>query len=338
MTARADIIVAGAGPAGATIARLLAQAGRDVVLLHHDRGSAVRIEILPPGAGPLMRALALAPLLDQPEIATPCLGIRRAWGDATTRHEDFLAHPGGTGHAVHRLAFDAALRAMAVRAGVRLLTNARVTNARRDPAGVVVAFADGAGQITARIAIDATGRVAALARRLGACRHRDRPLFARRMAMARTTTPDPWSRAWLSVASTERGWWYGVGGECWFLGDTPRTVPDAAPPFVTATSTLASPLRCVEAGMTRLAPCIGKNWLAIGDAATGFDPLAAQGLWHALASALSASDALAATRRDALVEHAARIGATWEATRCGLADIYAAERRFPTASFWRARA
>ena len=100
MITRAEIVVAGAGPAGATVARLLAQAGRDVLLLHHDRGTPGRIEILPPGAGALVHALGLGPVLERPEIAIPCLGIQRAWGESTTHREDFFTHPGGIGHAV----------------------------------------------------------------------------------------------------------------------------------------------------------------------------------------------------------------------------------------------
>jgi len=318
---QAEIAIVGAGPAGATVARLMAEAGREVLLLHSAQRQVRRLEVLPPGASPLVEALGLTRLLARPDIALPCLGIRRSWASAGIAFDDFLRRPGGTGHVVDREAFDAALRDSARLAGARIVEGARLTGARRVAGGLLMEC--GTAVITARFAVDATGRVGAFARRLGATRIVDTPLFARRVQADATCRA-----GWLDVAAMPHGWRYDVSGpggarEAWLLSRR-------------AGSAQSSSL----AGMARLDCAAGEDWLAIGDAASAFDPLASQGLWQALASALSAADTLRAsstTRRPALVQHARRIAETWDRTRLELPGIYAGAERFVDQPFWQVR-
>ena len=55
---------------------------------------------------------------------------------------------------------------------------------------------------------------------------------------------------------------------------------------------LMQPLRWVAAGSEILECSSGARWLAIGDAAVSFDPLSAQGIYHALRSGLLAVDTI----------------------------------------------
>lgn len=344
MRIEAEFLVAGAGPAGATLARLLAAAGHDVVLLHRASSWPGRIEVLPPGAHPLLDALGLLPLLERPDTARRCLGIRRAWGEATIRHDDFLRHPGGVGHAVDRDRFDAALRDLAVRAGVRLI-DGRLRVAARKESGLAAMIAPPAAgdalEVAARIGIDATGRVAALARRLGAIRRRATHRVARRIVAAQDGDGD--APGWLGVATAKHGWWYGIAGpggrgEAWFVSTNGHADAGLPPPVVTQAAghdAQRGDGRLAEAGMSCLDALCGPGWLAIGDAATAFDPIASQGLWQALATANSAADALATGAPDALGRHALRVAAGWRAALGGLPAVYAAERRFADAPFWR---
>jgi flavin-dependent dehydrogenase len=103
--------VAGAGPAGLTAARLLALKGRKVLFVDPEPYIvANRLELLAPASLGTITALGLAPLLDDPVVARPCLGIRRRWDSAAIEHEDFLRHPYRTGYVVNRARFDAPSR------------------------------------------------------------------------------------------------------------------------------------------------------------------------------------------------------------------------------------
>ncbi len=149
----ADILVAGAGPAGATIARLLARNGRRVVLVDPGTRHVERLEIIAPAACRVIDALGIAPLLDDASIARRCPGIRRRWGTTQTETEDFLRRPGGRGFVIDRLPFDEALRKAAKDAGVRFIAG-RVVAARHSAGAMVATVQSGseAFEIVRRIA------------------------------------------------------------------------------------------------------------------------------------------------------------------------------------------
>jgi flavin-dependent dehydrogenase len=116
-----DYVVAGAGPAGMTIARLLALKGRRVVVAAGEqRRDTNRLELLAPAARRTVAALGLEPLLRDKAIARPCLGVRRP--QVRTEYEDFLQHPDREGHVVDRTRFDTCLRDAALAAGAEVLT------------------------------------------------------------------------------------------------------------------------------------------------------------------------------------------------------------------------
>ena len=84
----------------------------------------------------------------------------------------------------------------------------------------------------------------------------------------------------------------------------------------------------------------GAGWIAIGDAALSFDPLAAQGLFNALYTGLAAAEACDRTLEgdpDAFLEiddEHANIAQTY---RAHLAAWYAIETRWPDSLFWMRR-
>src|SRR5262249_2634984 len=60
-----------------------------------------------------------------------------------------------------------------------------------------------------------------------------------------------------------------------------------------ATSYILEPnLRLSATNSSRLDNFIGRNWLAVGDAACAFDPLSSQGIYFALESGLRAAEAI----------------------------------------------
>jgi flavin-dependent dehydrogenase len=280
---RAEFIVAGAGPAGLTIARLLSLKGRDVIVVDPGPSAAGRLELLAPAALATIDAIGLSALLSDRTIARPCLGIRRWWDSHGPDHEDFLRHPRRTGYVVDRTRFDQSLRKAAAAAGVKFV-KARVTGL--DEGGVRLATSGGVaeGLTFCGTIIDATGRAAMVARRKGArIAFRDRRVAElREETSIKSGTAAP---TWLDVRNyDDTSWSYridGTGGKAqvWRI----RSAGTAPAPGA---------IRCVDASASILTEMAGEGWMAIGDAASAFDPIASQGLFNALSSALVAAGAL----------------------------------------------
>lgn len=172
----ADVIVVGAGPAGATIARLLARAGVDVLVL--DRATFPRPkpcgEYLSPGALRLLHEMGVGERVEAVAGARLRGFVMHAYGRATmcgtfgTASGWQQAPPYGLG--IGRRVLDAELVALAREAGARLLTDTRVTEVvRRDAAVAGVRALRESREIAlhARLVVGADGVAGVVGRRLG---------------------------------------------------------------------------------------------------------------------------------------------------------------------------
>lgn len=380
-----DVAVIGAGPAGAATAARLAGRWR-VLLIDRAPAPAPRIgEALIPAARAVLRDLGLLEVVERGGHA-PWLGARSFWGGETAERRDFLADPHGPGWRLDRMRFEADLRAAALRRGATLIAPARLEGLTREAGRWVLSLAakDGARTAAAACLIDAAGRAAPVARRLGARRGAPgRPLVAHWIsAPAAPSAPSavPVEAGFTTVEAAPDGWWYSAvapaaGGARRLLAfHTDRDLAAAQPrgaaaegAAVDGAAALAArasrlpalgpllradgfrpdrPLSRSAAHMARLTPAAGPGWLAIGDAALGFDPLASRGIFTALYTAmvgamlvdeaLMAGGGRRAPRLDVGAHEAeiARIAATTEA---GLAHIYGAETRWPDQPFWARR-
>jgi flavin-dependent dehydrogenase len=340
-----DVMIIGGGPAGAVAARVLAEHGRSVVVMEASSGPAAKPgEGLAPEAAPIVARLGLrAALAPGAGIARPCLGIRSAQNSAAARYRDYAFEPFGLGWLIDRKAFEARLAADACSAGVTWHWNARATSAQRhDTAWRICVPALGASMPTARLVIDASGRRAVLARWMGRRRLRCAALVAAVFtAQSQRPMPEP---GWIDVETVPQGWWYasqGPGGVChgMFFGSPAavrsllqenRRRPNAWLPSVGGRRVVdlirRGEFAVHEAGSSRLNRFVGAGWLAIGDAATTFDPISSQGLHHALASGLigaMTADAVLAGRRSAARSYAHALSSTFAHHRRLLALHYA---------------
>jgi flavin-dependent dehydrogenase len=312
-----DVIVAGAGPAGASIARLLAMSGKRVVLVDPGVRITDRLEILPPAGYEALGAVGLAEVLDDPCIARPCLGVRRRWGSRVPDTDDFLARRGGRGFTIDRAAFDHALRTAAARAGVAFIRG-RMVGVGRAGGMLWARIATACATLTtfAAIAVDATGRRSAVARRMGAHRQVHERLIAERRSVEPSLDAGG-TPVWLDVEGAGAAWSYQMLGprgrrETW----------DVYPPGARRRGP-ANPR--VDASSVCLSRAAGHDWIAIGDAATSFDPVTSQGLVHALATSRIAAGAILSPR--GLDDEACRIyshatAATFAASERGRAAVY----------------
>ncbi|SHN28295.1 geranylgeranyl reductase family protein [Cryptosporangium aurantiacum] len=145
-----DVAVIGAGPAGATAARVAAEAGCRVLLL--ERGVLPRYKTCGGGLVGLSRAALpagfAAPVRDRIDRFTFTLNGRlgRTW----RARSPFV-------HLVYRDELDAALTAAAVDAGAKLQDGVTVNGLSRTADGAVMSIRTSAGEITTKAVVGADG-------------------------------------------------------------------------------------------------------------------------------------------------------------------------------------
>jgi flavin-dependent dehydrogenase len=341
----AQVIIVGRGPAGAACALALARAGVDGVCLmarrDHLANQAAIGESIPPDSRRLLNRLGLWEAFLE-EGHERCLGSCSTWGGDTPGYNDYLLNPQGCGWHLDRRRFDAFLCRQAEEAGVTTLEE------RKD---------DPAPQ--ARFVVDATGRSSALARRQG----------ARQIALDRLTfvygffdLPPAAAHSRLTFLEAVRdGWWYaaaipGRRMAVAFAGDA-EYIRDAGlareSEWLRAVFTTRQIAACLNGASFVAASLVsrvvssflldrvcGARWLAVGDAASCFDPLSAQGIYKALADGIAGADAIAsalATGSDLGADYQQAVQLRFAEYLANRNHFYGLERRWPDSPFWQRR-
>ncbi|MFJ1707072.1 NAD(P)/FAD-dependent oxidoreductase [Kitasatospora sp. NPDC088346] len=351
--ARYDVVVAGAGPAGAAAALALVRAGRTVLLADAGRGPAPVGEALPAAARVLLRDLGADRALTGGHL--PCRSNRSAWGSAALGSLDSILDPHGHGWHLDRQLFDRQLRACARAQGARLATGTAVRPRARTSDGGWTVELRGRGTAHCRWLVDATGRGARIATVCGARRLvRDR-LLAVHLTLGAAAPPS--ADTTTTVEAAPDGWWYTAplpAGRRLLAWYTDADLPAARGPLADrlAVTRHIRPLtgghpwprdvtpRRAPAHTARLDTFSGDGWTAAGDAAVAFDPLSSQGILTALFTGMSAGQAVHAHLAGdpaALDEYAHTVAAVGTAYLRNHRTHYAAERRWHDRPFWQRR-
>jgi flavin-dependent dehydrogenase len=344
-----DVLIAGGGVAGCAAAIGLAPRGFSVGVL--DRSHPCRDHIGETLAPSIRGPLAELGLWSQflADGHAPCYGTYSAWGTPELYSNDFLFHPNGTGWQVNRELFDAMLVRAAGEAGAVFYPGAAPDRIEETSAGwnVTVRSHEGRLQLTARFLIDATGRSACVARRMGA----RRITMDRGVAIARCYDLAPGQTAphsFMLVEASENGWWYSAllpSGQVAALFFTdPEYRHRADMPAHTAArlygSRCAAEPRVYAASSSCLDHTAGPNWLALGDAASTWDPLSSQGIAKALQSSAAAvgvvSRRMAGDARAAL-DYDGEARAQFARYLVARQYYYGREKRWPASLFWQRR-
>jgi flavin-dependent dehydrogenase len=354
-----DVAIIGGGPAGCAAGLSLRAHAPElrVVLLEASAYESPRIgETLPPLSRRLLEHLGVWDGFRR-QGHREVHGTAAAWGSPVPEDRDFLFTAQGNGWHLDRAAFDAFLADEAEARGVAVLRRTRVRRADRDGSLWKLKTGDG-HPLTARFLVDATGSSAAFARRCGA-----RFVASDRLAgFARLFEEEEGSDPRTLVEAFSDGWWYTAGlpgglriAACLTDADLARQLrlgePAAWTRQLEATGQVRELLHgarprgpvVVRATHTRrLEPAAGDGWLAVGDAASLFDPLSSQGILKGLRSGIFASYAIG----DLLVKEDARgldryrryVREEFESYSRVRARYYAEERRWPESPFWQRRA
>lgn len=359
---RCDVAIVGGGPAGSATAVALAEQGFSTTVVDSSPATAPRAgETVPADIEPLLARLGV-----REEFARAghlrVAATASAWGTAELSWQDAFTSALGGGWHLRRLDFDESLVRTAALRGATVLRGWRVADVRARPdRGWTLALRandGGARRLEASFVVDATGRAARVARRLG-----ERTLVVDRLVCISAllgSPPDAPASVHTVVESAEDGWWYSgrlpdgrtvtafftdadilrrrsIRGPASWHESLRRTRHLFAllgrPPVPAA-------LRIDSARSQRLGRMCGHRWLAVGEASTAWDPLTSSGIVLALRSGLQAGQTIprllagdqdAGTRyeRDLLDRHARYLDEH--------AAYYSLEGRWPASEFWARR-
>jgi geranylgeranyl reductase family protein len=346
----ADAVVIGAGPGGSAAARLLAEAGHDVVLI--EKESFPREKVCGDGLTPrAVQALRMLGLHDEAEGAVPGWTRQeglRMYGAGVALDLPWPELDGWPSHSltVTRMLLDATLARHAQAAGVQLWEQCEVTGPvyrsrdERRVAGVTYQHADGAtGVVHAPIVVAADGCSSRFAVTLGLHRDERRPMGV----AVRTYYRSPHSRIRMMEGFLELyrdqellpgyGWifplddglvnvgWGLLNTSAHFRGINYRKTLDE---WVTGLPKDWEISRDTMVGRPRGAglpmahnrkPCMYKGVLLVGDAAGMVNPFNGEGISYAIEAAAFAAetaDAAIRARSDApLARYEQRVAKAW---------------------------
>jgi flavin-dependent dehydrogenase len=307
-----DVVVVGGGPAGSTIASLLAQKRRHVVVLEKERFPRFHVgESLLPLNLPIFDRLGVADDVQRIGIYKPGAElISNAHGAATTFH--FADNPYlsvGYSYHVRRADFDKLLLDNCRRLGAEVREGTRVTDVAIDSHPCVTAVGpDGVPtRWLSRFLVDASGRDTLLANRLKLKQIDKRNNTAAVFGHFRNVPHLSGDRAgMISVHLFQHGWFWViplpdditsvgvVGRRAMFKArDTSLDVlfarAVAACPSLAKQMAVAEPtgplLACADYSYNSQS-YVGENHILIGDAAAFIDPLFSSGVMMAMSSAI----------------------------------------------------
>jgi flavin-dependent dehydrogenase len=318
--AACDVLVIGGGPAGATISALLAERGRDVVMIEKSRHPRFRVgESLLPLNMPLFEQLGVADKIQK--IGMPKYGVEFVspghQRPVTFDFADAWDKDFPSAYQVRRSEFDEILFRNAVDKGAKAFEDCKVSTIEFDSAGALVKTVQQAGEETlwrTKFVVDASGRDTFLANQFGMKqrnkRHNSAALFGHFSGATRLAGKDEGN---ISVFWFDHGWiWFiplsdgatSIGAVCWpyylktrktdpaqFLLDTIQLSPALAARLKNAT--LISPVTATGNYSYSASRSTGEKYIILGDAFAFVDPVFSSGVFLAMNSAFVGAETVA---------------------------------------------
>jgi flavin-dependent dehydrogenase len=311
-----DVLVIGGGPGGATIAALLAERGREVVLIEKAKHPRFHIgESLLPLNMPLFERLGVDEeirRIGMPKYGAEFVSPSHAQ-PFTVEFANAVDKTYPYAYQVLRAEFDDILFRNAVRKGARAFEGCRATGVEFNAGGAVVTTRDEGGerQWRTKFVVDASGRDTVLANQFGSKRrnprHSSAAIFGHFSGAERLPGK---AEGNISLFWFEHGWfWFiplqdgvtSIGAVCWptYMA-TRKTDPEtflldtiALSPALTARlrkAKLSSPVTATGNYSYEVKRASGRNYLLLGDAFTFIDPVLSSGVLFAMQSAFTGAD------------------------------------------------
>jgi flavin-dependent dehydrogenase len=316
---KCDVLVIGGGPGGATIATLLAERGRDVVMLEKAKHPRFHIgESLLPLNMPLFEKLGLAD--EVRAIGMPKYGVEfvSPWHKHTMLLEFSKAWDKSlpSAYQVRRSEFDHLLFKNAVAKGARAQEETRATSVTFMDEGALVTTKtpEGEQQWHTRFVVDASGRDTLLASQFGIKqkneKHNSVALFGHFTNVQRLPGKLEGN---ITVFWFAHGWFWlipladgttSIGAVCWpyYLKQREGSLNDFFKDTIALCPGLAARMQDAqmvgEATATgnysyEVKRAAGQNYLMVGDAFAFIDPVFSTGVYLAMNSAFEGADVVA---------------------------------------------
>ncbi|NER98631.1 MAG: NAD(P)/FAD-dependent oxidoreductase [Symploca sp. SIO1B1] len=314
-TPSVDVAIIGGGPAGTALALTICLYSKlTVAVIEQTAYDTLR-------SGEHVSA-SLLPLLDylqvkEPFLAdnhTPVYNVAAIWGHSELNSRPSIINQMGEGYLLDRTEFDAMLAEQLVHQGGQLYLETKCAEGEQlEGGGWRLFLKDNSGassQLETRYLVDATGRQARIAKRLGA-KSLPHDTLVGVSALLDFEDDQPKTEEVL-IESIPEGWWYSA----WLPNGTLIVVlmtdidlmrqgkfhkdKQWVELLSQATHTkqrvrggqLVCPLAVKPAHSHLLDRAVGEDWMAIGDAAIAFDPLSSMGVGHAITCGCDAAVAL----------------------------------------------
>jgi flavin-dependent dehydrogenase len=321
-----DVLVGGSGAAGCATALELRSSGWRVGVLHQPN-NVFAVESLAPGVVRELDKLSI-------NVGSAISEVVAWWGSGRPVH---AIHSGA--RIVERRALADALRVRAVENGV-IVIDGRLLSAEHFENGWGVVCENQYGdnqQIAAKYLVDATGRSSVIGRRLGSRRFILDDLFCISVSVDEPNILGVWTE------TASDGWWnlccLPERGTLSFFSSA-QTIRENKGNILDRfheARYLRHLLRIEKAGKccirpcssSRLVPCAGPGWVAVGDAVSTVQPLASAGVSKAFRDASMTRRALEGGTKD----YDRRQAAEFQIYLRQLRKHYALERRWDS-NFW----
>lgn len=357
---RFDVAIIGGGPAGSSLALSLLQRGLSVLVVERSNYQEWRSgETLSPDARvPLSRLGVPDSLCDAPHLTSEA--TRSAWGSSQLIEKHSVFNPYGSGWHLDRSKFDSALVSEAKKFGAIVIQGVSFISALQSNVWQIT-LKNGSSllQVEAKFVVDATGRAAQVAKSLGSKMIFYDQLIALIGIVSAKSLECPVESV-LTIEAAQEGWWYSAplpDGNilATFMTDNDIFLNSRESPtafwvrmsratehlsVVLEKFQLIDKVRMRNASTCKLDRVIGTSWIAVGDAACAFDPLAGNGILKALQTGIASSEAILANgsnEQNDLQTYADKIVAMFNGYLRDRQIYYQKEQRWPDSSFWRRR-
>ncbi|GAB5605325.1 NAD(P)/FAD-dependent oxidoreductase [Sideroxyarcus sp. TK5] len=315
-----EVLIIGGGPAGATIAALLAERGRDVLMLEKAKHPRFHIgESLLPMNMPMFDRLGIADEIRRIGIVKRGAEFVSPWHGAPVMIDfnDAWDNTWPSAYQVRRDEFDEVLFKNAVAKGARAVEECKVNDIQfLQGDGAVVSAQDKDGtqrKITARFVVDASGRDTFLSNHFR-MKHRNKKHNSAAMFghFSNAMRLEGEVEGNISLFWFDHGWfWFipladgntSIGATCWpyymqtrktdftqFFMDTIAMCPALVERLQDAK--LETPVTATGNFSYQSERASGENYILLGDAFAFIDPIFSSGVFLAMASSFAGADAV----------------------------------------------
>jgi 2-polyprenyl-6-methoxyphenol hydroxylase-like FAD-dependent oxidoreductase len=356
------IAIIGAGPAGCSCAITLRNAGfENVLVIDNSKTGKFHIgESIPPEMNQIMRQLGIYEAF-YAKSHEPCFGSCSYWGNDKRGYNDSILSPFGHGWHLDRQAFNQFLIDECKIREVNVRSQAIYQQSEKTKNGFLLTLKNQNNdqeKIEADFVIDASGARSIFAVEQGSQKIMGTSLVCLGMRFKNKALREVSKLTHLE--STEHGWWYAarVPGE--FILVTLYTTAEVAKnlslnifknwinllqtasnthdwiaqmePYDNGLLGFGAPSYCLDS-------IVGEDWAAIGDAATAYDPITAQGIIKSFHHGMRVAELLSKSTEEGgsnLFNFENEVKAQYEQYLEARNHFYQLEQRWPNSPFWQA--